>query len=446
MDDNLAKSTLLAVIGISGDLSHRYLLPALAQVGQVNKLPEDFTLLGISRRDISAAEVLSTPELANSKIAQNLQIHKMDLENPEDYRALAEKINTMGKQQILFYFAVPPDAVQQIITNLGQAGLNGPNVKLLLEKPFGKDLESAKAVIKDVDQYFKEEQVYRIDHYLAKEMAQNITVFLGGNALFRSVWDNNFIEYIEVIVAQDKGIEGRAKFYEQTGALRDIIQSHALQLAALMIMEPCSNVFEFTELPQHRLEALGSLKLAHNQDGQYDAVRGQYEGYRQEVSNPESQTETFVSLSLYSDMPKWQGVPIRVSTGKSLNERESQIRVRFKKNELSEANLLVLRIQPHEGIELDLWVKEPGYERKLKKLNLSFNYDQHFKRIPNAYEQVLVEALRSSKHLFASSGEVLATWQILQPILDHWKTSSQDLLFYKPGSSVEQVLGQATPK
>ncbi len=420
MSEQNQPPTLLAVIGITGDLSHRYLLPALAELQKTDNLPENFQLLGLSRRNVSLDEVLITDELKSSGLTEILQVHKIDFENPNDYPRLREIIKNNGAEHVLFYFAVPPDAVEGIVKNLGKAGLNTPNIKLLLEKPFGRDLRSAKDVILNIQEFFREEQVYRIDHYIAKEMAQNISVFLGGNALFRRSWNKDFIEKIEIIVSQDAGIEGRAKFYEQTGALRDIVQSHALQLVAMTIAKPCSSVFEFAQLPERRLEALRSLRLAHNEKGEFDAQRAQYDDYRKEVNNPKSNTETFVRVGLYSELEQWEGVPIRIVTGKALNQRKTEVVVQFRKTEESEANRLVLHIQPNEGIEIDLWVKEPGYDRKLKKVALGFDYEGNFDRIPNAYEQVLVEALRSSKHLFPSSEEVLASWELLEPLQHQW--------------------------
>jgi glucose-6-phosphate 1-dehydrogenase len=439
MDNSNPNSTLLIVIGISGDLSKRYLLPALSEVAKANQLPENFKLLGISRRNISIGDIFNTPSLEQLVEKVQATMYTINLEDSAEYATLAENIRLYNAEQIIFYFAVPPESVQPIVTNLGAAGLNQPNIKLLLEKPFGVDLDSAKKAIEAVDQYYKADQVYRIDHYLAKEMAQNISVFLGGNSLFRNAWSNKFVESIEVVVAEEIGIEGRVKFYEQTGALRDVVQSHALQLVALTIMEPCDDVFEFEGLPGRRLEALGSLSIKDNNPQL--AIRAQYQGYREEVNNPESNTETFVYIELESNLDKWRGVPIRIIAGKNLAAKATEIRVNFNKTHESQANRLVLRIQPHERVELDVWIKEPGYERKLKKMKIAFDYGQHFDGLPDAYEQVLVEAIRSKQHLFASSSEVITAWQILQPIIDQWHAAgSNGLKIYAPGSDSKDVI------
>ena len=433
--------TILVIFGISGDLSRRYLLPALAELGEAGELGEQFRILGLSRRSLSVEEVLG--EQQKNLVAQT-ELLQMDPSVATDYPKLKDRLaaaeaslgGLSGTPQVIYYFAVPPASVLPIIQHLGNASLNGPHAKLLLEKPFGTDQHSAQTLIDTIRERFPDEQVYRIDHYLAKEMAQNIVVFLGSNALIRDVWSNQFIDKIEVIVAEAIGIEGRAAFYEGMGALREIIQSHALQLAALTLMQPCSDIFDFDEIPMRRLAALKQLRLAD----QPAPVRAQYTGYRDEVSNPGSTTETFAALSLTSDDPRWADVPIRLITGKNLDQRLTEIRVHFKKNKDSEANQLCLRVQPKEAIELDLWVKPPGYERQLEKLPLHFAYGEHFDRLPDAYEMVLLDAMRSNHSLFASSDEVLASWAILQPLLERWSAGAADLKTYSPGSPVAEVL------
>jgi glucose-6-phosphate 1-dehydrogenase len=425
-------STALVIFGISGDLSRRYLLPALAEICANTDLKSHLEIIGLSRRAVLAEDVL--PQKA-TELAGQFQVVQFDYEQPAEYLKLDQQLLGLGVEQVIFYFAVPPPAVLPIVRQLGAAGLNTPRYKLLMEKPFGTDLASAKQLIEAVGQYFKEAQVYRIDHYLAKEMAQNITIFLGSNAIIRDIWDNRFIEKIEIIVEESISIEGRAHFYEQTGALRDIVQSHLLQLVALTLMEPCPYVFDFSQMPARRLAALQQLKVDIS-----SIISGQYQGYKEEVSNTKSQVETFVALKLESADPKWRGVPIQVLTGKSLNEKLTEIRVHFKKSQTAQANLLRLRVQPKEGIELELWVKKPGYDQDLQMLPLEFSYQRHFDRLPDAYEQVIVDAVRGRANLFAGSQEVLTSWQILQPILDAWSQTGKDLKVYKPGSTSESIL------
>ena len=435
--ENNGPAAILVIFGISGDLSQRFLLPALAEINRVGSLPKDFKIIGISRSPLNLQEILQNSLESLQPYCEPLQ---MDLELADSYYALHQKIQTLsnnfGSQpEIIYYLSVPPFAVLPIIKHLGPAGLNLPSAKLLLEKPFGTDLDSARNLIAEIANHFSQEQVYRVDHYLAKEMAQNIVVFLGSNSLFRGIWNNHFVEKIEIEALEQIGVEGRANFYESTGALRDLVQSHLLQLAALTLMEPCSSMFEFEELPARRLAALKGLRADLN-----SVRRGQYQGYKNDVNNQDSQVETFVQLGLKSDNPRWEGVPVILTTGKRLNEKRTQIRIHFKKTNNAKENLLVLGIQPKEGIELKLWVKQPGYERQLQKLPLEFKYDKHFERLPEAYEQVLVDVMQSNQSLFASGDEVLASWEILQPVLDQWATGSSDLIFYKPGNSIYELL------
>lgn len=428
-------STTLVVFGITGDLAGRYLLPALAEICASSDISASLKILGVSRQP---AEVKAVLGQRAGRLAGQTSLLQMDYSQPADFAALRQTLVDNGCQQAIFYLAVPPEAVLPIVRQLGQAGLNTSAHKLLLEKPFGTNLASARELIDQTNRYFKEEQVYRIDHYLAKEMAQNIAVFLGSNALFRDVWNNKFIEKIEIVAEESIGIENRKSFYEQTGALRDIVQSHLLQLAALTLMEPCPDVLDFSQLRGRRLAALKQLKAKVG-----TAVRGQYQGYKQEVDNPGSATETFVSLELESQDPNWQNVPLRLISGKRLAQKLTEIRVYFKKSQAAQTNLLKLRIQPKEAIELELWVKQPGYEQSLQKLPLAFAYQQYFEKLPDAYEQVIVDAIRSRTNLFASSAEVLAAWEILQPVLDMWGgPNAPGLLTYAPGSSPEQILKQ----
>lgn len=429
MSQDLPQTTLV-ILGVSGDLSRRKLLPALAEICENSEVKAHLKILGVSRRPLDDSVLPPAAE----ELRQRLSLLQLDYGNEADYSRLKDALASAGSQQVIFYFAVPPAAVVGLVEQLGQAGLNGPQYKLLMEKPFGTDFESAQQLITRINHYYKEEQVYRIDHYLAKEPAQNISVFLGSNAIFRDVWSNQFVESIDVIAAESIGIEGRVQFWEATGTLRDFVQSHLMQLTALTLMEPCPDVTDFGMMQRRRLEVLQSLKLSAVQP----VIKGQYRGYKEEVGNPESNTETFVSLVLESGLPKWHGVPIRLTTGKKLNDKLTEIRVHFRRSQSAQTNILKLRIQPDEAIELDLWVKQPGYEQHLQKLPLEFAYHQHFAKLPDAYEQVIVDAIRSRFNLFASGEEVLASWRALQPLLPDWPRRQP--LIYEPGNSFEEIL------
>jgi glucose-6-phosphate 1-dehydrogenase len=317
---------------------------------------------------------------------------------------------------------------------MGQAKINTSNVKILFEKPIGIDLQSAEDIIARTARYYTEEQLYRIDHFLAKEMAQNIVAFRGGNALFGHIWDNNSIEKIEVVASEKIGIEGRAHFYEQTGALRDLVQGHLMQLLALTLMDIPAD-FNWDTLPQMRLAALKSIQPADPAI----AIRAQYEGYLDEVGSTNSRTETFVSLQLGSTAPQWQNVPMYLITGKALREKTTEVRIHFRKFHEAQSNCLILRIQPNEGVEIDLFTKTPGYDRQFEMQKLQFSYPEHT-RLPDAYEQVIVDAIHSRKSLFTSSNEVLRSWQILQPVQTAWNIGQASLGTYPQGSAISDII------
>lgn len=437
-----ARPAILVIVGISGDLAKRKLLPALSQIASSSAFPQKFKIVGLVRRTLTLDDVL--PDGDQAFLRDHLELYGLDMTDPQEYAKLAEHLKGIEESfgepaQRLFYLAVPPQVSQPLVDALGESGLaDVPGTKLLLEKPFGTDLVSAQELIDGIKAHFKEEQVYRIDHYLAKETAQNVVVFRSGNALFKRSWNNEFIERIDIIASEKIGVEGRAGFYEQTGALRDFVQSHLLQLAALTLMElPKADAWD--TIPQKRLSALRQLNPPTT------AVRGQYEGYRTEVGSPKSLVETFVSLTLTSKDPRWEGVPITLATGKALSEKSTEIQITFKREETGEANQLVLRLQPNEGIELYLWAKRPGYERELQHVTLDFSYQQHFAgaALPDAYERVFMDAMRSDHSLFTTSDEVLATWRVLDPVQQAWAMHTGDLVPYKPGSTIRQVMDAA---
>ncbi len=439
----ITKPTILIIIGIFGDLSVRKLLPALGQMIGAGALPDDFSILGVTRRSNEQIDKLLIRAKKADYLKEKIELFSMNLTEINDYKKLSEKINEIERKlgveaQHIFYLAVPPQVSQPIIELLGESGLaREGETKLLLEKPFGVDLDSASELVKYIDKYFDPEQVYRIDHYLAKEMAQNIIVFRENNFLFCETWNNKFITAIEIIATESIGVEGRAIFYEQTGALRDLIQSHLLQLASLVLMDISSNE-KIDLIPSLRLQALKQLNLASRDSGKL--IRGQYEGYQNEVSNIGSSVETFVSLRLESSDSKWLGVPITLTTGKSLDKKFTGIRIFYKNNNGKETNQLIFSLQPDEGVELQLFAKRPGYDNTVSQHSLKFAFQEYYANLPEAYEQVLFNALNSDHALFASSAEVLETWRIINDIQNDWKMSSDDLIIYKPGSKIKDIL------
>lgn len=423
--------TKLLIFGITGDLSTRKLLPALSKIVQADDFA-DIQIIGVSRRDVDAAQLLKTAT-GNADLADKTTIFSMDLARGNDYLKLKEYVALQNDEQLLIYLSVPPRAATQIVDLLGAAGITTPNVKLLFEKPFGVDLASASDMIERTARYYSEDQIYRIDHYLAKEMAQNIVAFRAGNAMFSHVWNNEAIEKIEVLASERIDIEGRAQFYEQTGALRDVVQGHLMQLLTLVLMDIPKGL-DWNELPRMRRAALHQLLPADPARAQ----RAQYQGYQDEVENPGSLTETFVSLQLQSRDPKWQGVSLVLTAGKALDKKVTELRVHFRKFHAAQSNCLVLRIQPDEGIEIELFTKKPGYDRQFETQKLAFTYAADTV-LPDAYEQVLVDAVRAHKSLFTSSEEVIRSWQILQPVLDAWNMDTSALGQYVKGATTHTV-------
>jgi glucose-6-phosphate 1-dehydrogenase len=421
--------TTLVIFGITGDLAQRKLLPALANIIEADQVGE-LAIIGVSRRHVEQFQVLGEQHGA---LNGTTSLFQMDLANVDDYVRLKECIDQQEGEQVLFYLSVPPESSAQIIANLGQAGLNAPANKLLVEKPFGRDLASAQELISHTAEHFNESQVYRIDHYLAKEMAQNIVTFRARNAIFSYLWSNQYIERIEVLALESIGIEGRAAFYEQTGALRDIVQGHLLQLLALTLL-PLPDDLNWDSLPTRRQAALDALLPAD--PGK--SVRAQYDSYRSEVNNPESLVETFVSLELESTDPTWRGVPIALTTGKALDRKKTEVRVHFRRTNEAQSNYLMFKIQPGEGISIDLVTKKPGYDRDVEHQKLSYMYPAD-ERLPDAYEQVLIDGINSRKSLFATSGEVLRAWEIMAPLQAAWQ-SATDVAHYVSGSNAKDII------
>lgn len=437
-------ATILVIFGITGDLARRKLIPALGHMAKEGFL-ENTTIVGVSRREMTAVEVLAGSPFAE-QLLPRLQLFTMDLAEATEYTRLKDWLDELrggnDDTQALFYLSVPPHAAVPIAELLGQAGLHGGEAKLLMEKPFGVDLSSAEEAVERIGRYFHEDQLYRIDHYLAKEMVQNIIAFRSRNAIFRHLWSNEFIERIDVIASETLGIENRAAFYEQTGALRDVVQNHLMQLTALVLMD-VSEDMTAEDIPARRLRALQSIETIQPDELDVRACRAQYQGYAAEVDNPGSLTETFAAVTLFSNDQRWRGVPIRLIAGKSLAEQTTEIRVYFRRTHIAESNRLVMHIQPKEGVEIDLVTKQPGYEKAYEQVVLGFDYRAQAGRPIEAYERVLVDALTSDKSLFTSADEVLAAWRILQPVQTHWAFAEGSLAGYTPGAAFESLVDRS---
>ncbi len=390
--------TKLVIFGITGDLSRRKLLPALSEIVATGDF-EDLSIIGVSRKGVVIPELLAN----QLNLTDRTNIFTMDLAEAGDYRKLSDYLALETDEQALVYLAVPPSAATDIVEFLGQAGLNTPNVKILFEKPFGFDLESAKDAIERTNHYFTEDQLYRIDHYMAKEVAQDIIKLRNNAENHQHGWSNLNVESIEVVASESIGIEGRATFYEPTGALRDFVQGHLMQLLSLVLMDiPAGS--DPALIPKYRLEALEYIQAANPELAQ----RAQYKGYQEEAGNPGSLTETFASVVLSSVHPRWKGVKMQLVTGKSLAEKRAYIAVTYT-----------------DGSQ-DTFEETPIGEDM---------------RLPDAYERVLVDAINGQKGIFTTSPEVLRSWAILAPVQEAWDLDDKPLPLYTPGAAIIDITG-----
>ncbi len=436
---------VIIVFGITGDLSKRKLLPALYHLLSQDLLPSDTQIIGISRRPLTTEKLLATVELCVlekdnicdpeglARVRNALQTLQLDPKNPSDFEALKhllDKLDQTHKRERLFYMSVPASAYDPIITNLAAHGLNEQRNRLLLEKPFGHNLKSAGQLLKLVDSAYHESQIYRIDHYLAKETAQNVLAFRMHNPIFMPLWNAEHIQCIHIRALEALSIEERADFYDQTGALRDLIQSHLMQLLAITMMDIPADTSSHAI---HRSKAMFLEQLLPADPA--EAVRGQYDGYKSEVTDAGSHTETYARLQLEHATERWQGTEIILETGKALSEKTTDIVIEFKNPRERRRNNLTFQIQPNEGIGLGLVVKEPGFENHMRHAALEFSYSQVFaEQQIDAYERVLMDALRGDQALFASDREVLATWRVLDPVLEVWNKNDHGLQPYVKGS------------
>ncbi|HWT40416.1 MAG TPA: hypothetical protein VN081_04080 [Dongiaceae bacterium] len=387
--------TQLVIFGITGDLAGRKLLPALDSIVATGDY-DDLSIVGISRREVDRDELLKN----HPDLKERTSIFTMDLATLADYSRLKTYLEESQADQTLFYLSVPPGAAASIVDFLGEAGLNTPNHKVLFEKPFGFDLASAEDFIERTNRYFTEAQLFRIDHYMGKEIAAELLQLRQNAENHHHYWNNQSVKAITVVATEKIGIEGRAQFYEQTGALRDFVQGHLMQLLSLVLMQNPHP----TGLPEQRLRALQQLKPI-NPD---EATRAQYEGYQEEVKNPGSQTETFVAFMTESNDPAWAGVPIRLVTGKALAEKRSYVAVEYT-----------------DGTE-DIFDEAHLVARDNR---------QHL----DAYERVLIEAIAGRKDIFTSSPEVIRSWEILAPLQEAWNLDDAPLMHYPVGTATTPI-------
>lgn len=434
--------TVLILFGATGDLARRKLFPTLSKLQRHRKLPPDFSILAIGRRPYTAAEfrhavAASEPELP----LPDITYLQADYTSAATYQAVTERIASLSPDRALYYLAVPPADYGQITESLGASGLlkssESVTYTLAIEKPFGQDLESARRLDQALQKWLPEDRIYRVDHYLGKEAVQNILAFRFANDLFQSVWNNRHIDHIQITAAETIGIENRAAYYDQTGAIRDLFQNHLLQLVTLLTIDEPS-ALSAEAITREERKILESLRVVPE-----SVVLGQYDGYRDERGvAPDSTTETFVSAELSIDTERWRTVPIYVRAGKYLARNITEISVQFKEmgrqlfalqDARKASNVLSFRIQPEEGVSLRLIAKTPGENLVAQAVNMEFCYASGFHtRIPEAYERLLCDIIAGDTTLGLRSSIIEESWRIVDPIIERYKDTPRHT--YVPGS------------
>ena len=483
--ERMAEPCTMVICGATGDLTERKLGPALYNAMLGGFLPPEFTVVGFARRELTDDQfqehlLAGIDKHSRNKPAQpaiwesfarGIEYHRGEFDDPDAYAELAKRLDRIDRDRgtggnRLFYLAVPPSLYPEIVNQLDRAGLaasgrqrrsgKGGWTRVIVEKPFGYDLTSAKTLNHVIGEVFDEDQVFRIDHYLGKETVQNLAVFRFGNGLFEPIWNRRYIDSVQITVAETVGVEGRGEFYDSTGALRDIVQGHALQLMAMFAMDPPVE-FHAQDLRDEKLKVLRAVKPMSAADVAANTVRGQYvsgwvEGekvssYRDQPEvAPDSQTETYAALKLGIDSWRWAGVPFYLRTGKALPSRVTEIAVTFKQAPLAlfaragvpqiDANVLAIRVQPDEGILLRFGAKVPGQGLHIRTVNMDFRYGSSFAvDPPDAYETLLLDAMIGDASLFTRDDEVERAWEILDPILEAWERGEGGPLhFYAAGT------------
>ncbi|HIG20953.1 MAG TPA: glucose-6-phosphate dehydrogenase [Henriciella marina] len=454
----------LVIFGGTGDLSQRKLLPALYHRYADGQIPEDSRIVGVSRTEMSDEDFRafafeacgahtkdSIEKDCWAKFEKLLSFATMDATDPDaDWSGLKERLSDDDRPAI-FYLAVTPKIYVPICEAIGEAGLAGGDARVVLEKPIGTDLESAKAINSGVGAVFAEDHIYRIDHYLGKETVQNLLVLRFGNTLFEPLWNRTAIDHIQITVSEDVGVGERAGYYDSAGAVRDMLQNHLLQLLCLIAMEP-PNSIEADEIRTEKIKVLNALRPMQAKCVSDDTVRAQYgpgtvdgekvKGYLEELDDGDSKTETFVAIKAWVDNWRWARVPFYLRTGKRMRSRHSEIMVQFREaphamfgEDQAHSNRLIIRLQPDEGVQLYVQIKEPGPGGlRVQSLPLNLSYAESFQvRYPDAYERLLMDVVRGNLALFMRREEVEEAWEWVDGLLEGWAAANTPIHTYAAG-------------
>jgi len=455
---------VLVIFGASGDLTRRKLFPALYALAMRHMLPERFAVLGTARSPMSTKEFRQAMEEAvreHGRVEFKQEIwdelvsatHYVPIEFEHDpgQDHLAEKLNELDKEHgtegnRLYYLAVPPNAIAMLVREIGERRATDGWARLIVEKPFGRDLASARRLNEEIGRHFDENEIFRIDHYLGKETVQNMLALRFANGIFEPLWSRQYVDHVQITVAESIGIEGRAAFYEQAGASRDVFQNHLLQLVALTAMEPPID-FDADAIRNEKSKVLRATEVDAVVRGQYG--RGYIEGkevpgYREEEGvDPESMTETFVAAELRLDTWRWADTPFYVRTGKRLARRETTIAIQFKRVPQSlfaqsdglRPNVLAIHVQPDEGVSLGIGAKVPGQGMTVRTVNMDFVYGGAFRTgLPEAYERLILDAMRGDPTLFTRADEIEEQWRIVDSIHARWAGQTSDFPNYDAGT------------
>lgn len=469
----------MVIFGATGDLTQRKLLPAIVRLEALGMLPKCFNIVGLSSRALTtegfrehcrdALKEFSPTTASNKKAVEGIlnktSFIESTFEDPAGYQRLARRLDEIdaeckGKNSRLYYLATPPSAFPVIIDMLHKNGLSmldGPDrPKIIIEKPFGKDQQSAAELNELVLGCFDESQVYRIDHYLGKETVQNILFFRFANSVYEPIWNSKFIDHVQITVAEEIGVGGRGRYFEEAGCLRDMVQNHMLQLLALVAMEPPITM-NADDIRDRKIDLLRSLREIGPDEVRKKTVRGQYNAgtaggelvaaYRSEEGvAPDSTTETFVAMEILIDNWRWSGVPFYLRTGKRLKKRVTEISIHFRPvphcmftscmTRSPDSNVLALKIQPDEGITFRLDVKRPGTSDEIETVDMNFSYYESFKvELPEAYERLLYDCMVGDATLFPHRGGIEASWSFITNVLKGWETMGlKEVSQYAPGS------------